>query len=186
VSVNGSTVTDMTNIDGRAPLGDRHAGDSQVAEDGTSLVDGMTIALRSPCDCGSTEGTIKTKNGQDTVWCATCGIYARFNATRAETNRPRRSLSTRQKISPSQRARILLRDGLACVLCGRRDELVIGHVVSLRDGYAEGMSDAALYCDANLVALCSECNAGLGAGSIPPYRMLLIFSLRAHHNGPAV
>ena len=58
---------------------------------------------------------------------------------------------------------------------------MIGHAVSLRDGYAEGMSDAILYSDHNLVAMCVECNAGLGGASIPPYRLLLIVSLRAHH-----
>ena len=58
---------------------------------------------------------------------------------------------------------------------------MIGHAVSLRDGYAEGMSDAMLYSDHNLVAMCAECNAGLGGASIPPYRLLLIFSLHAHH-----
>ncbi len=36
------------------------------------------------------------------------------------------------------------------------------HAVSVRDGYADGMSDALLYSDHNLVALCAECNAGLG------------------------
>jgi hypothetical protein len=53
---------------------------------------------------------------------------------------------------------------------------------SLRDGYAEGVSDALTFLDHNLVAMCAECNAGLGGASIPPYRLLLIFSLRARHN----
>ncbi|WP_094361749.1 HNH endonuclease [Mycobacterium marinum] len=142
-------------------------------------LDGLTIPLRGPCPCGGTEGRIKTKNGQDTVWCSMCGTYAGFNATRAETGRPRRVLRTHRKISASQRARIFLRDRSMCVLCGRRENLVMGHAVSLRDGYADGLSDALLYCDANLVALCAECNAGLGGNSIPPHRLLLIFALRA-------
>jgi hypothetical protein len=147
--------------------------------DGSGSLDGKTIPLRGLCRCGGNEGRIKTKNGQDTVWCSMCGTYAGFNATRAETGRPRRALRTHRKISPSQRARIFLRDASACVLCGSRESLVIGHAVSLRDGYVDGLSDALLYCDANLVALCAECNAGLGGDSIPPFRLLLISSLRA-------
>jgi len=139
----------------------------------------QTIEMRNPCPCGCIDGLIITKNGQDTVRCAQCNRYAGYNAPRAETGRPRRSLRTRPKISPSQRARIILRDGCACVQCHRRDELVIGHAVSLRDGYAHGVSDRLLYSDANLVALCAECNSGLGGDSIPTHRLLLILSLRA-------
>jgi 5-methylcytosine-specific restriction endonuclease McrA len=137
--------------------------------------------MREPCrDCGGLDGVIRTRNGQDTVWCAQCNRYA-YNAPRTETGRPRRSLRTNRKISPSQRARILLRDGCTCFMCGRRDNLVIAHIVSLRDGYADGLSDKLLYCDANLITKCQECNAGVGDASISPYRMLMIASLRAHH-----
>ena len=38
-----------------------------------------------------------------------------------------------------------------------------------------------LYSEHDLVAMCTEFNAGLGGPSIPPYRLLLIFSLRADH-----
>ena len=172
----------MTDIDDQPCTGSGLGDESDAPEGGGSLRDGMAIPLREPCpDCCCTEGEIITKNGQDTVYCAECGKYGGFNATRAETGRPRRSLRTRRKISPSQKARVLLRDRSACVVCNSRGDLVIGHAVSLRDGYAEGMSDAMLYSDHNLVAMCAECNAGLGGASIPPYRLLLIFSLRAHH-----
>jgi len=138
-----------------------------------------TITMRKPCPCGCIVGLIFTKNGQDTVRCARCNRYAGYNAPRTETGRPRRSLRMRPKISPSQRARIILRDGCACVKCHGRKELVIGHVVSLRDGYAEGLIDKLLYCDDNLVALCAECNSGQGGDSIPAHRLLLILALRA-------
>lgn len=172
----------MTDVDDQ-PFAGPGLGDENDAPEGSdSLLDGMSIALKRACPgCGGTEGTIKTKNGQDGVWCADCGRWGGFNASRAETGRPRRPLRTRRKISPSQKTRVLLRDLSACVLCHHRGDLVIGHAVSLRDGYAEGMSDAILYSDHNLVAMCAECNAGLGGASIPPYRLLLIVSLRAHH-----
>jgi hypothetical protein len=143
----------------------------------------QTILLRNPCPCGCIDGLIITKNGQDTVWCAQCDRYAGYNAPRTETGRPRRSLRTRPDISPSQRARIILRDGCACVLCHGRKDLVIGHAVSLRDGYADGLTDKLLYSDNNLVAMCAECNAGQGGDSIPPHRLLLILSLRAQRQG---
>ena len=47
----------------------------------------------------------------------------------------------------------------------------------MRDGYAEDVS--LLYSEHILVAMCAERNAGLARR---PYRLLLIFSLRAHHN----
>jgi 5-methylcytosine-specific restriction endonuclease McrA len=137
-----------------------------------------TITMRKPCPCGCIVGLIFTKNGQDTVRCARCNRYS-HNAPRTETGRPRRSLRSRPRISPSQRARIILRDGCACVQCHGRKELVIGRVVSVRDGYAAGLTDAQLYCDDNLVALCAECNSGLGRNSIPAHRLLLILTLRA-------
>jgi 5-methylcytosine-specific restriction endonuclease McrA len=175
------TVVDMTDIDGRAEVRAGQDGEQLGFGSASSSLTGKSISLREPCpDCGCVNGTITTKNGQDVTYCTDCGRY-RFNATRSETGRPRRSLSTRRNISPSQRARIIVRDGPTCELCNRRRELVIGHAVSLRDGYAVGLSDALLYSDANLVALCAECNAGLGAKSIPAYRMLIIASLRAHH-----
>ena len=142
----------MTDIDDQ-PFAGRGLGDENDAPEGSdSLLDGMSIALKRACPgCGGTEGTIKTQNGQDGVWCADCGRWGGFNASRAETGRPCRSLRTRRNISPSQKTRVLLRDLSACVLCHRRGDLVIGHAVSLRDGYAEGMSDAILYSDHNLV-----------------------------------
>ena len=59
--------------------------------------------------------------------------------------------------------------------------IAFGGVGFVRDGYAEDVSDALLDSEHNLVAMCAERNAGLGGASIPPYRLLLIFSLRAHH-----
>ena len=80
---------------------------------------------------------------------------------------------------PQPTWRIILRDGCACVLCHTREDLVIGHAVSVRDGYADGLTNKLLYSDNNLVAICTECNSGQGGDSIPPHRLLLILSLRA-------
>ena len=57
-----------------------------------------THTLRSPCSCGSTEGTIRESGGQDVVRCAKCATY-QYNAPRVETGRKIRSLATREGVT---------------------------------------------------------------------------------------
>jgi 5-methylcytosine-specific restriction endonuclease McrA len=120
--------------------------------------------MRAACPkCGGLNGLLVTVSSQDTVRCAACNTYC-YNAPRAETGRPVRSLRSRPQVSPSQRQRILLRDRRACFVCNRSDlALEIGHIISVRDGRARGLSDAELFHDDNLVALCPQCNSGQGA-----------------------
>jgi hypothetical protein len=135
--------------------------------------------MRAACpDCGSTDGTITTVSGQDTVRCAQCNRYC-YNAPRTETGAPRRSLRSRPQISPSQRQRILVRDNRTCFVCCRREgRMQIGHIISLHEGRAYGLSDAELFHDENLVAMCPECNAGQRSETLPlPF---LVAVLRAH------
>jgi 5-methylcytosine-specific restriction endonuclease McrA len=122
-----------------------------------------TQAMRAPCpDCGCTDGTIATVNGQDTVRCAECRRFC-YNAPRTETGRPRRSLRSRPEIKPSQRARIFELDNWTCVVCKRGDvPLHIGHFISVADAKAQGLSEAELYDDENLLAICAECKLGQG------------------------
>jgi 5-methylcytosine-specific restriction endonuclease McrA len=136
------------------------------------------MMMRAPCPgCGCAHGTITTKNGQDTVRCAECARYC-YNAPRTETGREPRSLRTRPTIRPSQRTRILLRDNGACVLCHRHDvPLDVGHLISVHDGHALGLSDAMLDSDGNLAAMCASCNSGLSDVSLPPH--LVAAALRA-------
>jgi hypothetical protein len=93
------------------------------------------IDMRKPCPkCRWTVGLITTRSGQDTVWCERCSGYC-YNAPRSETGRAVRSLRTRPGVRPSQRNRVLVRDGFACVMCHRANvELEVGHIVSVRDG----------------------------------------------------
>ena len=125
--------------------------------------------MRAPCPrCGCTDGTITTKGGQDTVRCAQCDRYC-YNAPRRETGREPRVLRTRPQIRPSQRARILMRDNWACVMCHRTDvDLDAGHLVSDHDGRLLGMSEAELQGDDNLAAMCSVCNSGWSDQTVPP------------------
>lgn len=134
--------------------------------------------MRAPCPgCGCRDGYIRTRGGQDTVRCSACDRYC-YNAPRSETGRETRSLRTRPTISPSQRARILIRDNATCILCHRHDvDLDIGHLVSVRDGKARGLSDDQLRDDANLAAMCTACNSGLAHRSLPVH--LLVAALVA-------
>lgn len=129
----------------------------------------MHLTMRSPCRCGETIGTIRTKNGQDCVYCRNCGRYAGYNAPRTETGRAVRSLRTRPDIKPGQRARVLDRDNGACIVCHRTDvPLDVGHIVSVAEGRQLGMTDTQLFDDENLAAMCQSCNSGFNAVSINP------------------
>lgn len=124
--------------------------------------------LRSPCArCGGTSGAIETRSGQDCVFCSTCGKFC-YNAPRVETGREVRKLATRPDIKPSTRARILLRDNSTCVICHRSDlPLDVGHIISVDAGRGLGLTDAQLWHDENLAAMCQPCNSGIGNITIP-------------------
>ena len=134
--------------------------------------------MRSTCSqCGCDAGRLETRGGQDCVFCLGCGRHC-YNAPRVETGRDARSLRTRPDIKPSQRARVLERDNGQCVLChSNTRDLDVGHVISVKEGRALGMTDAELYSDDNLVAMCAPCNSGLGQLSLNP--RILLASMRA-------
>ena len=123
----------------------------------------MSHILREPCRCGNRTGRIETRNGQDCVFCVKCGRHC-YNAPRSETGREVRSLRTRPNVKPGQRVRILERDNATCVLCHRSGvPLDVGHLVSVDAGRKLGLTDAELYDDENLAAMCASCNSGLSS-----------------------
>lgn len=130
--------------------------------------------MRSVCQCGSAEGTLTETGAQDVVRCARCNKF-QYNAPRTETGKAVRSVSTTHAaIGPKRRAEILLRANWRCECCGRKpekptDELHVGHAVSVADGHAQGLGDDEINSDENLLAMCSECNLGLGRESIPAW-----------------
>jgi 5-methylcytosine-specific restriction endonuclease McrA len=140
----------------------------------------LTITMRASCrHCGCPDGVIVTRGGQDTVRCSQCDRYAGYNAPRTETGRPRRSLRSRPQISPRQRSRILTRDNSTCLRCGRSGELLnVAHWISVHDGKAEGLSEAELFDDENLLVLCAECNAGQGRETLPLRFMATVLRVR--------
>jgi hypothetical protein len=125
--------------------------------------------LRSPCSrCGGTEGRIEEKGAQDCVYCLGCDRH-QYNAPRAETGKPVRHIKTREGISPSQRARILIvRANARCELCGTNArELHVAHLLSVDAGKAQGFTEDELNDDENLCAMCDACNLGMGKNPVP-------------------
>ncbi len=132
----------------------------------------MTHSLRAPCKCGGTSGKIETKGGQDCVYCLACGKF-QYNAPRVETGRAQRTVTTvHNGIKPNQRSRVLNRASGRCEICGYKPDgtertLHVGHLLSVKDGMAQGMTEAELNNDENLAAMCDECNLGLGDETVP-------------------
>lgn len=124
--------------------------------------------MRAPCpDCGNELGAVREVNGQDTVRCIGCGRHC-YNAPRTETGRAARSVSTvHNGIKPKQRIRILGRASARCEVCGGRDNLHVGHIVSVAVGLEFGLDETMLNDDENLLCMCAECNLGLGDEPMP-------------------
>ena len=132
----------------------------------------IPITMRRACrNCGEVNGDIRTKNGQDCVFCSVCGRYAGYNAPKTETGRAvRTTQTTHANIKPNQRVRIITRANGRCEMCGKRGEGVIlhvGHILSVKAGHAHGLTDEEINCDENLISSCDECNLGLGEATLP-------------------
>ncbi|MDQ1366704.1 MAG: hypothetical protein QOE07_3 [Acidimicrobiaceae bacterium] len=155
--------------------GERHDLDKEeaswwIARMRTQLGTITPFDSRQVCpDCGIKSAALATSNGQNVVRCAKCGRHL-YNAPKTETGERARTVSSlRHAIKPSQQARILDRDHRTCLLCGRANvQLTIGHLLSIEEGVSVGASEAELYNDANLAAMCESCNLGLGRHSISP------------------
>lgn len=145
----------------------------------------IRITLRNPCACGSTNGHIQPKGGQDVAYCD-CGTWAGYCVPRHETGKAPRSLRSRPEIQPSQRARILRRDANRCIYCGRGPgdgiTLVIGHLISVADGEALNLTERHLYHDENLAAMCEEDNSGIGRDSVPARIIATLVRMRARRD----
>lgn len=124
------------------------------------------IDLRKPCQCGYAQGRIARRGLNDCVFCAACSRY-QYNASRVETGERRVSLSTTHKaIKPKMRARILERASARCEICGAKENLTVGHLLSVADAVRYGYADIANH-DENLIAQCAECNIGQGSKTLP-------------------
>jgi len=144
---------------------------------------GRPHRLRKPCKrCGSENGRLNPVNGQDTVRCADCGRF-QYNAPKTETERAPRRVSSRPNISPSQRARIFMRDGNKCTRCGKgvgdvaTITLHVAHLISVEDDTKYGVPAEVLHSEDNLATQCEECNLGYTGTEIT----LILHTLRIRH-----
>ena len=81
------------------------------------------------------------------------------------------------KSSVKQRARIIDRATGHCELCGKRGNLHVGHLLSVKVGLDGGLTETELNSDENLCAQCDECN--LGQGKLPMSLRLAVMLLKA-------
>lgn len=143
--------------------------------------------LRDPCSrCRSQKGVIEERSGQKCVFCLSCKRFL-YNAPKTETGAKVRSVSSRPKIKPKQRARILDRDNSTCVGCHRADTIVhVAHLLSVEDGRALGATEEELFSDENLATMCEECNLGFSGRSVSlrlVFRLLQARIRRAERQG---
>jgi 5-methylcytosine-specific restriction endonuclease McrA len=140
----------------------------------------VSYQMRCPCKygCGTTDGYLEPKNGQDMIYCRECRKH-QYNAPKAETGRATRSVSTtHEAIKPKQRARIVLRANHRCELCHADRILHVGHLLSVAEGHKQGLSDTQINSDENLAAMCEECNLGLSDETIPQWLAVAIVKAR--------
>lgn len=133
---------------------------------------GMMYPLVEPAFC-------KQCGAENKVWditesgpgmrasCPQCGAYIKF-VSKKDLDLPARSVRS-STIKPQTRFRILARDGMRCVACGRSaDDGVILHVDHIIPVQHEGDDD-----EENLITLCEECNLGKSDNHSPRQVFLL-------------
>lgn len=136
--------------------------------------------MRAPCrKCGAIEGEIRPSSGQNCVYCLVCDTWC-YNAPKIETGERRRNvLSIHENLSASRRARIILRANKHCEMCGNSAGILhVGHILSVKDGLACGLTERELNDDENLAAMCEPCNLGLGDMTLPLRLMAAILRAR--------
>lgn len=140
-----------------------------------------TYEMRRPCTaCGGSLGRIETRGMQDCVFCR-CGKF-QYNAPRIETGREVRTVTTvHNGIKAGQRARILERDNGRCFLCGCRENLQVGHLLSVNEGLKMGLTEAQLNDDENLATQCAECNLGASDRPVSLRLAMAILIARLNH-----
>ena len=143
----------------------------------------QVIQLRNACRfCGCETGQVKTRGGQDCVFCEACCGW-QYNAPKVETGRKQRSLkTTHELITPSIRWRVIERANGVCESCRCSPPasvgLQVGHVVSVEDGHKVGLTDQQINSVENLIAQCPECNSGASSRTLPIWMYVAILKAR--------
>lgn len=71
-----------------------------------------------------------------------------------------------------------MRASSKCEVCGARDRLHVGHIVSVEVGLHFGLTEVELNDDENLLCLCEECNLGMGAEPMPMRVAIVVLRAR--------
>lgn len=144
-----------------------------------------SFPMRQPCpNCGTPDGVIETRNGQDCVFCVWCKKHC-YNAPKNETGRDVRPLSKRPNISTRVRKEIFFRDGGACIICHSTDRPEVGHLISVADGATYGIDFDLIHSDENLAVMCATCNNGISDETVPIRLICKAFLVRIARKQPA-
>jgi hypothetical protein len=137
----------------------------------------LVVKMGAPCPvCGGAEGDLVAGIGHSSVRCIGCGLLC---SDLRETALGRARQRHRPWISHREKIHILTRDRCACFWCHRCDvRLQIGHLISVCDGRAMGLSDAELSSSENLAAMCASCNAGMWRETMPVWLWAAVLRAR--------
>ena len=106
------------------------------------------------------------------VWCSKCGFF--YWASKRDVGERERTLkTTHDAITPACRKSVLLRASGRCELCGKREALQVGHLVSVERGHQYGLTDDEINHAENLCAMCAECNSNMRS-EVVPLRVALV------------
>jgi hypothetical protein len=121
----------------------------------------LEYQLREP-HCGQMRGFQDRANPQK-ILCWECGSYC-FFAKKVEIGEKPLTVSTARSsgFKPAFRFRVIERQHGRCWLCGADGPFHMSHLLSIDDGIKVGASPLELVDEANIVALCEECNLGMG------------------------
>lgn len=116
------------------------------------------------------------------IWCVKCGRF--YLASKEEIGEEPRTLKTTHKaITGAKRRAVLLRSSGFCELCGRKDQLQVGHLVSVERGHEYGLTDDEINHTENLCAMCPECNSNMRSEVVPLRVALVMIRDRARRAG---
>ncbi len=137
------------------------------------------MTLREKCKyCGCDSGHIIEKGVQDTVYCDNCNRWL-YNAPRTETGKEVRTLKTiHENINLVKRAEIILRANARCELCGSDEMIEVGHIISAKWGFENGMTDLEINNENNLAAMCKKCNLGVRDNILPIRNLIILLTKR--------
>lgn len=94
--------------------------------------------------------------------CADCGLFVKW-VPKAELGIATSTKRVGLNLKPSERTALFNTYNNACAVCHRDDlGLEIGHLISVADGKAFGLTQAEIDDPINLAPMCPPCNAGQG------------------------